>query len=112
MSTREKRDFDSVTTTREIRDRLSIELAGMSAEDRVQWLNSRDFSDPLLRRLGNRRRTQEGRDGESAPAPSTGSPVPRRDSIRVSRQEVSDDEHRLHSKTTKEAFQAAYMRRV
>ena len=51
MTTREKKAFDCVKTTREIRDRLSVELAGMSPEDRVQWLNSRDFSDPLLRRL-------------------------------------------------------------
>ena len=40
-TTREKKGFDCVKTTREIRDRLSVELAGMSPEDRVQWLNSR-----------------------------------------------------------------------
>ena len=95
-TTREKTGFDCVKTTREIRDRLGVELAGMSPEDRVQWLNTRDFSDPLLRRLVNRRRSQEGRGGESAPARSTGSPVP--DAIpSVSRQEVSDDEHRLQA---------------
>ena len=82
MTTREKKEFDCVKNTREIRDRLSVTLAGMSPEDRVQWLNSRDFSDPLLRRLVNRRRPQEGRDGESARARSTGSPVPRRDPVR------------------------------
>ena len=54
-TTREKQGFDCVKTTREIRDRLGVELAGMSPEDRVQWLNTRDFSDPLLRRLVNRR---------------------------------------------------------
>ena len=95
-TTREKTDFDCVKTTREIRDRLSVELAGMSPEDRVHWLNGRDFSDPLLRRLANRRRPREGRGGESAPARSTGSHGP--DAIpSVSRQEASDDEHRLHS---------------
>ena len=40
-TTREKKGFDCVKTTREIRDRLSVELAGMSPEDRVRWLNSR-----------------------------------------------------------------------
>lgn len=55
-TTREKTGFDCVKTTREIRDRLSVELARMSPEDRVQWLNNRDFSDPLLRRLGSRLR--------------------------------------------------------
>ena len=95
-TTREKTDFDCVKTTREIRDRFNVELGGMSREDRVQWLNSRDFSGPLLRRLANRRRPREGRGDESAPARSTGSPVP--DAIpSVSRQEASDDEHRLHS---------------
>ena len=79
---REKQGFDCVKTTREIRDRVSVELAGMSPEDRVQWLNSRDFSDPLLRRIVNRLRPREGRGGESAPARSTDSPVPRRDSVR------------------------------
>ena len=53
-TTREKKGFDCVKTTREIRDRLSVEVAGMSPEDRVRWLNSRGLSDPLLRRLVNR----------------------------------------------------------
>ncbi len=34
-TTREKKGFDCVKTTREIRDRLSVELAGMSPEDRA-----------------------------------------------------------------------------
>ena len=62
---REKERFDCVKTTREIRDRLSVELAGMSSEERVQWLNNKYLSDPLLRRLANRLRPQEGRDDES-----------------------------------------------
>ena len=62
---RDKKGFDCVKTTREIRDLLSVELAGMSSEERVRWLNNRDFSDPLLRRLVNRLRPQEGRHGES-----------------------------------------------
>ena len=79
-TTRDKKGFDCVKSTREIRDRLSVELAGMSPEERVRWLNSRDLSDPLLRRRVNRLRPPEGRDDESAPVCSTGSPVPRRDS--------------------------------
>ena len=81
-TTREKKGFDCVKTTREIRDRLSVEVARMFPEDRVRWLNSRGLSDPLLRRLVNRLRPQEGREGESAPVRSTGSPLPRRDSVR------------------------------
>ena len=75
-TTREKKGFDCVKTTREIRDRLSVKLAGMSPEARVRWLNSRGFSDPLLRRLVNWLRPQEGREGESALVRSTGSPCP------------------------------------
>lgn len=70
-TTRDKNGFDCVKTTREIRDRLSVELAKMSPEERVRWLNSRDFSDPLLRRLVKRLRPQEGRGGESAREHST-----------------------------------------
>ena len=81
MTTTREKGFDCVKTTREIRDRLSVELAGMTPEERVRWLNSRDFSDPLLCRLVNRLRPQEGRDGESAPVRSTGSPLPRPDSV-------------------------------
>jgi len=40
-TTRTKKGFDCVRSMREIRDRLSVELAGMSPEDRVRWLNSR-----------------------------------------------------------------------
>ena len=75
-TTRKKRGFDCVRSTREIRDRLSVELAGMSPEDRVRWLNSREFSDPLLRRLVNRLRPEEDREGESTLLRSTGSPLP------------------------------------
>ena len=81
---REKKGFDCVKTTREIRDRLSAELAAMSPEERVRWLNSRHFSDPLLHRLANRMLPQEGQDDESPPARSTGSPVPRLDAVRRS----------------------------
>ena len=81
-TTRDKKGFDCVKTTREIRDRLSVELAAMSPEERVRWLNSRDFSDPLLRRLVNRLRPQEGLDGESAPAHSTDIPVPGPEPVR------------------------------
>ena len=82
-TTRETKGFDCVKTTREIRDRLGVELAGMSPEDRVQWLNTRDFSDPLLRRLVNRRRSQEGRGGESRSGALDRQPRARRDSVRI-----------------------------
>ncbi len=53
-----KKGYNCVTATREIRDRLSAKMAEMSPEERVQWLNTREFSDPVLRRLatGTRQR--------------------------------------------------------
>ena len=45
-TTRKKKGLDCVKSTREIRDGLSGELAGMSPEDRVEWLNSRASSCP------------------------------------------------------------------
>ena len=45
-TTREKQGFDCVKTTREIRDRLGVELAGMSPEDRVQWAQYQGFLGP------------------------------------------------------------------
>ena len=91
MTTREKKEFDCVKTTREIRDRLSVELAGMSPEDRVQWFNSRDFSDPLLRRLVNRVRPQEVETASPLRGGRPADPCP--DAIRsAARQEASNDE--------------------
>jgi chemotaxis regulatin CheY-phosphate phosphatase CheZ len=49
-----KRAYDCVAATREIRDRLGAKMLKMSPEQRVQWLNTREFSDPVLRRLATR----------------------------------------------------------
>ena len=54
MTTKTKKDYDCVASVREIRDRLSAKMARMSPEERVEWLNSREFSDPILRRLAAR----------------------------------------------------------
>ena len=91
-TTREKKGFDCVKTTRKIRDRHSVELAGTSPEGRVRWLNSRGFSDPLLRRLVNRLRPQEGREGEplwcARPAARCPGAIPS-----AARREANDDDH-------------------
>ncbi len=54
MTTKAEKDYDCVASVREIRDRLSAKMARMSPEERVDWLNTREFSDPLLRRLAAR----------------------------------------------------------
>lgn len=46
--------YDCVAATRENRDRLAAKMLKMSPEQRVQWLNTREFSDPVLRRLATR----------------------------------------------------------
>ncbi len=52
MTARDKqKSFDCVKSVREIRDRLSTRMARMSPEERVQWLNTREYSDPILRRF-------------------------------------------------------------
>ena len=45
-----KKDFDAVTSMRVIRDRLSAEIDGMTFDEEVRWLASRELSDPFLKR--------------------------------------------------------------
>lgn len=51
---RKEEDFDCVASMREIRDGISAELAGMSGEELRRWFNSREYSDPVVRRLAGR----------------------------------------------------------
>lgn len=64
----EKR-FDCVEYMRRERDRISAEIATMDHRELVQWLRSYRYSDPALRRLADRLRTQERQDGDTPPAP-------------------------------------------
>lgn len=49
--TRKKKKFDAVEMMRSIRDRLSEQMEGMTLEEELAWLASRDLKDPLLKRL-------------------------------------------------------------
>lgn len=51
----EKKEFDCVETMREIRDRVSAELAGKTGGEIDHWLHAHRYSDPILRRLARRR---------------------------------------------------------
>lgn len=46
--------FDGVQTMRQIRDRISEEIADMSYPELVQWLRSQPYSDPFLQRLAEK----------------------------------------------------------
>ena len=59
---RKEKDFDCVASMREIRDGISAELAGMSAAELRHWFNSREYSDPILRRLASRAKRPARRD--------------------------------------------------
>lgn len=66
---RKERDFDCVASMREIRDGISAEIAGMSGEELRRWFNSREYSDPILRRLASGAKRQANRAGESLKRP-------------------------------------------
>jgi hypothetical protein len=47
-------DFDCVQSMRQIRDRLSREIAHLSHDELTQWLRSHQYTEPLLQRLADR----------------------------------------------------------
>ncbi len=51
MSEPASKIFDCVQSMREIRDRLSAEIADMSYDELSRWLRSHRYSDPFLQRL-------------------------------------------------------------
>ena len=53
MSEPSSKTFDCVQSMREIRDRLSAEIADMSYEALARWLRDYRYSDPLLQRMAN-----------------------------------------------------------
>lgn len=68
MSDQEPEDFDCVTIARELRDRISAEIADMSHEQLVAWLRSHRYSDPVLSRLA----AKAARQADSAAGASHG----------------------------------------
>lgn len=52
--TKPNKKFDAVAMMRENRDRISSEIAGMTLEEEIAWLASRDLKDPFLSRLRDR----------------------------------------------------------
>lgn len=46
-----KKNFDAVQMVRSIRDKISAEIEGMTLEEELAWLASRELNDPFLERL-------------------------------------------------------------
>ena len=53
MSKTEKK-FDAVEMMRSARDKISAEIEGMTLEEELKWLASREIDDPFLKRLRDR----------------------------------------------------------
>ncbi len=54
MTNPSSKTFDCVQSMRQIRDRLSAEIAEMSFDELAQWLRAHQYSDPFLQRLAER----------------------------------------------------------
>jgi hypothetical protein len=63
-----EKKFDAVAMMRSIRNEISAEIEGMTLEEELAWLASRELDDPFLRRL---------RDRPAQPAPAPGARVGR-----------------------------------
>ncbi len=63
-----KKKFDSVAMMRQARDRISLEIAGMTLEEELKWLASQDLHDPVLERL----RDLAAQQADAADQPASG----------------------------------------
>ena len=66
MSDRTAKSFDCVQNMRQARDRISVEIEGMTYDEIVQWLRSHRYADPVLQRLAEKAVQQA--DGADRPA--------------------------------------------
>jgi hypothetical protein len=48
------KSFDAVATVREIRDRITTQIVGMTLEEQLEWMAAQDLGDPFLDRLRNK----------------------------------------------------------
>lgn len=54
MNESRSKSFDCVQTIRQIRDRLSKEIAGMNHEELIRWLRLQRYSDPFLQQIADK----------------------------------------------------------
>ena len=67
MSKSTSKTFDCVQSMRQIRDRLSEEIANMNHDDLLKWLRMHRYEDPVLRRLAEKAAQRAARAGEASP---------------------------------------------
>ena len=85
-----QKKLDAVAMMRSARDRISDEIEGMTLEEELKWLASREIDDPFLRRLRDRTAEQatqrsglrpaadpQGASGTLLPTRSTPAETPR-----------------------------------
>ena len=53
-ASRTKKKFDCVKFMREARARVTAETTDMTIEERIEWFNSKQYSDPALEELAAR----------------------------------------------------------
>jgi chemotaxis regulatin CheY-phosphate phosphatase CheZ len=63
----QSKTFDCVQNMRQVRDKLSKEIEGLSHEELNRWLRSQSYTHPFLRRLAHRVAQQEESVGEASP---------------------------------------------
>ena len=65
--------FDCVLSMRKVRDKLSVEIEGMSYDELLKWLRTHEYTDPLLQRLAKKAAQQA--DSADSRATEGGSPM-------------------------------------
>jgi hypothetical protein len=58
---RVEKKFDAVAMMRSARDKISVEIEGMTLEEELEWLATQEIDDPLLKRLRDRAAQQADR---------------------------------------------------
>lgn len=66
MSKPSSKTFDCVQSMRQIRDRVSAEVADMSYDELAQWLRAHKYSDPFLQRLAEKAAQQADAAGDAS----------------------------------------------
>jgi hypothetical protein len=69
MSKPSSKTFDCVQSMRQIRDRISAEVADMSYDELAQWLRAHQYSDPFLQRLAKKAAQQADAAGDASRRP-------------------------------------------
>ena len=66
MSKGSSKTFDCVQSMRQVRDKLSAEIEGLSYDELIQWLRTHRYTDPVLQRLSEKAAQQADAAGRPA----------------------------------------------